>query len=240
MTTTIFSAIRAGMTEDARKARRAKRSRAGASQEFCTLVAEFDARRRAGREPPATPTDAPIKPRHVIAAAAILARMRQGISLDACAGDDGPNQTVHRTGLDRVGPVYAFGAAKRIVLSGLDRVDHRLQRALRRHGFDRTEVAEVAEVADAVMSGIPHRAELALNHLPPAPRPVEAAKHLFDTALDKIADNLGRALRRHGLGRDRIADIASVAIQGVDVRVAAALDGLAESWTRMRGAIGAV
>ncbi len=69
---------------------------------------------------------------------------------------------------------------------------------------------------------------------------MEAAKHLFDTALDKIADNLGRALRRHGLGRDRIADIASVAIQGVDVRVAAALDGLAESWTRTRGAIGAV
>ncbi len=237
MTTTIFSSIRAGITEDARKARRAKRPRTGASQEFRTLVAEFNARRRVGREPPATPTDAPIRPRHVIAAEAILVRMRQGISLDACPSGDGPNQTVHRTSLDRVGPVYAFGAAKRIVLSGLDRVDHRLQRVLRRHGFDRTEVAEVA---DAVMSGIPHRAELALNHLPLAPRPVEAAKHLFDTALDKIADNLGRALRRHGLGRDRIADIASVAIQGVDVRVAAALDGLAESWIRTRGAIGAV
>ncbi len=238
MTATNLNSIRTGATvHNVARARRTRRPRTGASEEFRTLVAEFNARRRVGREPPATPTDAPIRPRHVIAAEAILVRMRQGISLDACPSGDGPNQTVHRTSLDRVGPVYAFGAAKRIVLSGLDRVDHRLQRALRRHGFDRTEVAEVA---DAVMSGIPHRAELALNHLPMAPRPVEAAKHLFDTALDKIADNLGRALRRHGLGRDRIADIASVAIQGVDVRVAAALDGLAESWIRTRGAIGAV
>jgi hypothetical protein len=168
--------------------------------------------------------------------------MRQGITLDECAWDEGArddvlDHAVQQTSLERVGPVYAFGTAKRIVLSGLDRVDHRLQRALRRHGFDR---AEVAEVTDAVMSGIPHRAELALNHLPMAPRPVEAAKHLFDTALDKIADNLGRALRHHGLGRDRIAAIASIAIQGVDQRVAAALDGLAVSWTRTRGPVAAV
>ncbi len=237
MTATIFNSIRVGAGNDARRARRPGRPRTGASQEFRTLVAEFDARRRAGREPSAESNDSPVRPRHVIAAEAIIARVRQGIIPNERPSDDGTNQTAHRMKLDRVGPVYAFGAAKRIVLSGIDRVDHRLQRALRRHGFDRTDIAEVA---DAVMSGIPHRAELALNHLPMAPRPVEAAKHLFDTALDKIADNLGCALRRHGLGRDRIADIASVALQGVDERVAAALDGLTESWTRTRGAIGAV
>lgn len=196
MTATILNPIRVGTAREARKARRASRQRNGASQEFRTLVAEFDTRRRAGREPPATATGAEIQPRHVIAAEAILARMRQGITLDECSSDQGSDQAVLRTSLERVGPVYAFGTAKRIVLSGLDRVDHRLQRALRRHGFDRIEVAEVA---DAVMSGVPHRAELALNHLPMAPRPVEAAKHLFDAALDKIADNLARALRRHGL-----------------------------------------
>ncbi len=149
---------------------------------------------------------------------------------------DRPAHAGRENGSFTVGPVYALGTAKRIVLSGLDRVDHRLQRALRRHGFDR---AEVAEVADAVMSGIPHRAELALNHLPTAPRPVDAAKHLFDTALDKIAENLGCALRHYGLGRDRIADIASIAIQGVDERVGAALDALAVSGSRTRGAVGA-
>ena len=236
MTTTILGTMRAGVTKDDRQSRRARRQRIGASQEFRNFVAEFDARRRAALERLEASNEDNVQPRHVIAAEAILARVRQGIDLDEGAVLDPPDHAGGRTRLDQVGPVYAFGTAKRIVLSGLDRVDHRLQRALRRHGFDR---AEVAEVADAVMSGIPHRAEIALNHLPLAPRPVDAAKHLFDTALDKIADNLGSALRHYGLGRDRIADIASIAIQGVDERVAAALDGLADSWSRTRGAVGA-
>ncbi len=233
MTATKFDSIRTGAgVEAARQARRVQRPRTGASPEFRTLVAEFDARRRARPEQPATPAEAPIRPRHVIAAEGILARMRDRAAVAGASRDD---QSAGRARPDRVGPVYALGSAKRIVLTGLDRVDQRLQQALRRHGFDR---AEVAEVADAVMSGIPHRAELALNHLPLAPRPVEAAKHLFDTALDKIAGNLARALRRHGLGRDRIAEIAHLAMRGIDERVAAALDGLAESWSRTRGAIG--
>lgn len=236
MTTTILNAMRASAAKHDREARRARRQRIGSSQEFRNSVAEFDARRRAALETLEASDEDNVQPRHVIAAEAILARVRQGIDLDAGAVFDQPDHVSGKTRLNRVGPVYAFGTAKRIVLSGLDRVDHRLQRALRRHGFDRSEVAEVA---DAVMSGIPHRAELALNHLPMAPRPVDAAKHLFDTALDKIADNLGCALRRYGLGRDRIADIASIAIQGVDERVATALDGLADSWTRTRGAVGA-
>jgi len=235
MTTTMLNTIGLGATTNARKARGARRERTGASQEFRNFVAEFHAR-SVEREASNSSDEEPIQPRHVIAAEAILARVRQGIILEERATGDGPDHADGRSKLAGVGPVYAFGTAKRIVLSGLDRVDHRLQRALRRHGFDRTEIAEVA---DAVMSGIPHRAELALNHLPMAPRPVDAAKHLFDAALDKIAENLGCALRRYGLGRDRIADIASIAILGVDDRVAAALDGLAESWTRTRGAVGA-
>lgn len=234
MTATIFNSIRA-VAGHARQGRRAPRQRTGASLEFRTLVAEFDARRRAGREPSAAPADTPIRPRHVIAAEGILARMRHGITGDETSRDNEPAESAGRARPDRVGPVHALRSAKRIVLSGLDRVDHGLQKALRRHGFDR---AEVAVLADAAMSGIPHRAELALNHLPLAPRPVEAARYLFDTALDKIADNLAYALGRHGLGRDRIAEISHVAITGIDERVAAALDGLAESWSRTRGAIG--
>ncbi len=141
-----------------------------------------------------------------------------------------------RSRLERVGPVHAFGTAKRIVLSGLDRVDRRLHRTLRRHGFDR---AEVAALADTVMSGMSHRAEVALNHLPLAPRPIEAAKHLFANALDRIADNLAGALHGHGLGRDRIAEISHVAMNGIDELVETALDGLAESWSRTRGVVAA-
>lgn len=236
MTATDFNSIRAGATaHDAPRARRAHRSRTGSSEEFRTLVTEFDARLRTGRERPGGPADAAVRPSHVIAAEGILSRMRDRLAATEMP-DDGVASQTPRPRPDRVGPVHGFRTAKRIVLAGLDRVDHRLQQTLRRHGFDRVEVAEIA---DAVMSGIAHRAELALNHLPLAPRPVEAARHLFDTALDKIAGNLARALGRHGLGRDRIAEISHVAITGIEARVAAALDGLAESWSGARGALGA-
>ncbi len=233
MTATIIDPIR---TIAATPARSAPRQRTGASHEFRSLVAEFDARRRAGREPQAVPADAPIRPRHVIAAEGILAHMRHGVTLDETPRGDRPAEGAGPAGPDSVGPVYGLRSAKHIVLTGLDSVDRRLLRTLRRHGFDG---AEIGEIGDAAMAGIAHRAELALNHLPLAPRPVEAARHLFDTALDKIAGNLARALGRHGLGRDRIAEISHVAITGIEARVAAALDRLAESWSGARGALGA-
>ncbi len=236
MTATDFNSIRAGATaHDAPRARRTHRSRTGAGEEFRTLVAEFDARLRTGRERPGGPADAAVRPRHVIAAEGILSRMRERLAATEMPDDGVASQTL-RPRPDRVGPVHGFRTAKRIVLAGLDRVDHRLQQTLRRHGFDRVEVAEIAA---AVMSGNAHRAELALNHLPLAPRPVEAARHLFGNALDRIADNLARALGGHGLGRERIAEISHLVMQGVDERVAAALDGLAESWIRTRSVAGA-
>jgi hypothetical protein len=236
MTATTFNSIRTQATAKvAPLARRTRRRRTGASQEFRSLVAEFDARARAGREDPTALADAPVRPHHVIAAEGILARMRERLATAETPSDDVGSDVPVRGQAGRIGPVHTFRAAKRIVLSGLDRVDYRLQRTLRRHGFDRFEVAELS---DAVMSGIPYRAELALNHLPLAPRPLEAAKHLFDNALDKIADNLADALRRNGLGRDRIAEISHIVTTGIDECVEAALDGLAESWSRPRGIAG--
>ena len=236
MTATNLNSIRTGATvHNVARARRTRRARTGASEEFRTLVAEFDARRHSGRGRPAEPSDAPVRPRHVIAAEGILSRMRQRLAATAMPDAGEANQTL-RPRPDRAGPVHALRAAKRIVLAGLDSVDHRLQQTLRRHGFDRVEVAEVA---DAVMSGIGHRAELALNHLPLAPRPVEAAQHLFANALDRIADNLARALGGHGLGHERIAEISHLVMRGIDERVEAALDGLAENWVRTRSVAGA-
>jgi hypothetical protein len=236
MTATTFNSIRIRATaEGAPLARRTRHRRTGASQEFRSLVAEFDARARAGREDPGGAADAQIRPRHVIAAEGILARMRERLATAETPSDDVGNDGPRRGPAGRLGPVHTFRAAKRIVLSGLDRVDYRLQRTLRRHGFDRLEVAKLS---DAVMSGIPYRAELALNHLPLAPRPLEAAKHLFDNALDKIAGNLADALRRNGLGRDRIAEILHIVTTGIDECVEAALDGLAKSWSRPRGIAG--
>ena len=60
MTAMILNSIRVGTAKEACKARRASRQRIGASQEFRSLVAEFDARRGAGREPPASTTDGQI------------------------------------------------------------------------------------------------------------------------------------------------------------------------------------
>ncbi len=232
MTPTYINSIQRAGTDGTTRVRRARRSRRGASHEFRGLVAEFDARRRAGRDRAEGRGDVPIHPRHVIAAESILATMHQRLATAAPSGEGAGSDRDRQSRYDRVGPAQAFRAAKRIVLRGLERVDHRLHRTLRRRGFDR---AEVAELVDAAMSGIPHRTELALNHLPLAPRPVEAAMHLFDAALDRIAGNLARALGRHGLGRDRIAEISHVVTRDIDARVAAALGGLAERWPRIRG-----
>ena len=92
MTATDLNSIRTGNTaHDAPRARRTHRPRPGASEDFRTLVAEFDARLRTGREQPA---DAPVRPRHVIAAEGILRRMgntRQSTLLIRCSCEQEAN-----------------------------------------------------------------------------------------------------------------------------------------------------